>query len=112
MPAAGRTSATTSKSTIVRPRHDAMPPRIAAGSEARLNTVLTPLAARQVDDEAGTGRATVGNDVTVDAAREPPREREPSPFAVTRLWRTSADAGLEDTVGLVVGDTWQSSSTV
>ena len=54
----------------------------------------------------------VGNDVTVDAAREPPREREPSPFAVTRLWRTSADAGLEDTVGLVVGDTWQSSSTV
>ena len=112
MPAAGRTSATTSKSTIVRPRHDAMPPRIAAGSEARLNTVLTPLAARQVDDEAGTGRATVGNDVTVDAAREPPREREPSPFAVTRLWRTPADAELEDTVGLVVGDTWQSSSTV
>src|SRR5579872_7327178 len=76
------------------------------GPEARLNSARGRSAARQPDEETATGCGAVGNDVTVDAAGEPPRQREsePGPLTVACPWCAATDARLEDTLGFVFAD--------
>src|SRR2546423_13163336 len=63
------------------------------------------LACRELHEEAAAVSRGVGDDVAVDAPRQPPREREPETRSLLAVARcTAPHAGLEDAVVLASRD--------
>src|SRR5438105_11133015 len=94
LPAVTGTSSATNAAAIAPPRRSSMAGGSPLRPEPRLNAP-TPSPSRQPDEEPAAGSAHVGHDVTVDAAGEPPRERQSEARSVVsaRTLRAAADAG-------------------